>query len=89
MIATRGCPHQCDYCTIPWIYPRGRQMRFRPVEEVAAEVAAIPDKGIIAELAPDEVIIFASVNEIVAFASLHDIIADATTNDVPTATTKD
>lgn len=47
IIATRGCPHQCDYCTIPWIYPRGRQMRFRPVEDVATEVAAIPDKGIV------------------------------------------
>jgi radical SAM superfamily enzyme YgiQ (UPF0313 family) len=47
IIATRGCPHQCAYCSIPWIYPRGRQMRFRPVEEVAAEVAAIPDKGIV------------------------------------------
>jgi radical SAM superfamily enzyme YgiQ (UPF0313 family) len=47
IIATRGCPHQCDYCSIPWIYPHGRQMRFRPVDEVAAEVAAIPDKGIV------------------------------------------
>ena len=47
MIATRGCPHRCDYCTIPLIYPRGRQLRFRPVAEVLAEVAAIPDKGIV------------------------------------------
>jgi radical SAM superfamily enzyme YgiQ (UPF0313 family) len=47
IIATRGCPHQCDYCAIPWIYPRGRQMRFRPVAEVAAEVAAIADRGIV------------------------------------------
>jgi radical SAM superfamily enzyme YgiQ (UPF0313 family) len=47
MIATRGCPHNCDYCAIPRMYARGRQMRLRPVAEVAAEVAAIPDKGIV------------------------------------------
>ncbi len=47
IIATRGCPHHCDYCTIPLIYPQGRQMRFRPVEEVVAEIEAIPDKGIV------------------------------------------
>jgi radical SAM superfamily enzyme YgiQ (UPF0313 family) len=47
IIATRGCPHQCDYCTLPVLYPKARHMRFRPVEEVAAEVAAIPDKGIV------------------------------------------
>jgi radical SAM superfamily enzyme YgiQ (UPF0313 family) len=47
IIATRGCPHRCDYCTIPVLYPEARQMRFRPVEEVVAEVAAIPDKGIV------------------------------------------
>ncbi|HLF02860.1 MAG TPA: radical SAM protein [Anaerolineales bacterium] len=47
IIATRGCPHQCDYCAIPVLYPKARQMRYRPVEEVAAEIAAIPDKGIV------------------------------------------
>jgi radical SAM superfamily enzyme YgiQ (UPF0313 family) len=47
MIATRGCPHACEYCTIPVLYPRARQVRFRPVDEVAAEVAAIPDRGIV------------------------------------------
>src|SRR5499427_1441099 len=47
IIATRGCPHQCDYCTIPLIYPKARDMRFRPVEEVLGEVAAIPDRGIV------------------------------------------
>jgi radical SAM superfamily enzyme YgiQ (UPF0313 family) len=47
MIATRGCPHRCDYCTIPVMYPKAQHVRFRPVEEVAAEVAAIPDKGIV------------------------------------------
>ena len=47
IIATRGCPHQCDYCSIPLMYPEARHMRFRPVEEVIAEVAAMPDKGIV------------------------------------------
>ena len=46
-IATRGCPHRCDYCTIPVLYPKAQQMRLRPVEEVAAEVAASPDKGVV------------------------------------------
>ncbi len=47
IIATRGCPHRCDYCTIPVLYPKSQHMRFRPVEEVAAEIASIPDKGIV------------------------------------------
>jgi radical SAM superfamily enzyme YgiQ (UPF0313 family) len=47
MIATRGCPHRCDYCTIPLLYPQARQMRFRPIEEIVAEIADIPDKGIV------------------------------------------
>ncbi|NKB72530.1 MAG: radical SAM protein [Candidatus Latescibacteria bacterium] len=46
-IATRGCPHSCDYCTIPALYPQARRMRLRPVDQVAAEIAAIPDKGIV------------------------------------------
>jgi radical SAM superfamily enzyme YgiQ (UPF0313 family) len=47
IIATRGCPHRCDYCTIPLLYPQARHVRFRPVEEVIAEIAGIPDKGIV------------------------------------------
>src|SRR5688572_16346717 len=47
IIATRGCPHQCDYCTIPHLYPQANRMRFRPVEEVAAEVAAISSRGVV------------------------------------------
>ena len=47
IIATRGCPHRCSYCTIPLMYPKASRMRFRPVEEVAAEVAAVPDKGVV------------------------------------------
>ncbi len=47
LIATRGCPYRCDYCTIPLLYPQANRLRFRPIEEVAAEVAATPDKGIV------------------------------------------
>jgi len=47
IIATRGCPHRCDYCSIPHLYPQANRMRFRPVTEVAAEVAAIADKGVV------------------------------------------
>jgi len=47
IIATRGCPHHCEYCTIPVLYPAASQMRFRPVDEVVAEVASIEDKGIV------------------------------------------
>ena len=47
IIATRGCPHQCDYCTIPHLYPQANRMRFRPVEEVVAEVESISSKGIV------------------------------------------
>lgn len=47
IIATRGCPHQCDYCTIPHLYPQANRMRFRPVAEVVAEVESIADKGVV------------------------------------------
>lgn len=47
LIATRGCPHGCEYCTIPWLYPQARHMRFRPVADVIAEAAALPDKGLV------------------------------------------
>ncbi len=36
IFATRGCPHRCSYCNLRQIYHP--QLRFRPVEEVAAEV---------------------------------------------------
>lgn len=44
-IATRGCPHRCDYCTIPLLY--GPKMRYRPVDEVAREVALSPGKALV------------------------------------------
>jgi radical SAM superfamily enzyme YgiQ (UPF0313 family) len=36
IIATRGCPHRCTYCNLRQIYHPS--LRFRPVEEVVAEV---------------------------------------------------
>lgn len=36
IVATRGCPHRCSYCNLRQIYDP--KIRFRPVEEVAAEV---------------------------------------------------
>ncbi|MFH0991782.1 MAG: radical SAM protein [bacterium] len=36
VIATRGCPHRCNYCNLRQIYDPS--LRFRPVEEVIAEV---------------------------------------------------
>ena len=43
-IATRGCPHRCDYCTIPLLYGPGT-MRYRPVDEVVREVAGRPTRA--------------------------------------------
>jgi radical SAM superfamily enzyme YgiQ (UPF0313 family) len=45
LFATRGCPHRCDFCTIPVMYPHG--LRKRPVAEVAAEYASFKGKVII------------------------------------------
>jgi len=47
IIATRGCPHHCDYCTIHHLYSQANRMRFRPVEEVVAEVESISSQGIV------------------------------------------
>jgi radical SAM superfamily enzyme YgiQ (UPF0313 family) len=38
-IATRGCPHRCDYCSIPLLYGPGT-MRYRPVEVVRTALTA-------------------------------------------------
>jgi radical SAM superfamily enzyme YgiQ (UPF0313 family) len=40
--ATRGCPFNCNYCTVTKFF--GRSYRCRPVEEVVAEIRAQPDK---------------------------------------------
>ncbi|HXX82169.1 MAG TPA: radical SAM protein [Thermodesulfovibrionales bacterium] len=45
LFATRGCPHQCDFCTIAVMYRHG--LRKRPIAEVAAEYASFSGKVII------------------------------------------
>jgi len=45
LFATRGCPNQCAFCSIPVMYRAG--LRKRPVAEVAAEYASFPGKRII------------------------------------------
>jgi len=41
--ATRGCPYKCDFCPEASI-PGGRQFYARPVEDVVAEIRALPQK---------------------------------------------
>ena len=45
LFATRGCAHQCDFCTLAVMYQR--QVRQRPVEAVAQEYASFRGKVII------------------------------------------
>jgi radical SAM superfamily enzyme YgiQ (UPF0313 family) len=45
LFATRGCPYQCEFCTIVVMYGRG--LRKRPVDEVAAEYGSFAGKRII------------------------------------------
>jgi radical SAM superfamily enzyme YgiQ (UPF0313 family) len=45
LFATRGCPHHCDFCTLPLMYQSG--VRKRPVEAVAEEYGSFPGKVII------------------------------------------
>ena len=45
LFATRGCPGQCDFCTVAVMYPH--KLRKRPVAEVAAEYASFKGKVII------------------------------------------
>ena len=40
--ATRGCPYNCDYCTVSKFF--GRSYRCRPIDEVVAEIKSQPDK---------------------------------------------
>jgi len=45
LFATRGCPNQCDFCTVAVMYRH--QFRKRPVAEVAAEYASFKGRVII------------------------------------------
>lgn len=40
--ATRGCANSCDFCSVAAFH--GRSQRYRPVEEVRNEVAAMPGR---------------------------------------------
>jgi radical SAM superfamily enzyme YgiQ (UPF0313 family) len=42
VLATRGCPHKCNFCCIPLIFPK--RIRTRPVQEVVEEVATLKSK---------------------------------------------
>ena len=37
VFSTRGCPVQCDFCSVPQIF--GTQFRHRPIHDVVAEIA--------------------------------------------------
>jgi len=39
---TRGCPHQCEFCSVPTI--NGKRYRTRPLEEVDREISSIINK---------------------------------------------
>jgi radical SAM superfamily enzyme YgiQ (UPF0313 family) len=43
LLATRGCPFTCRFCTVSSVFGRG--YRHRPVDEVVAEVRALGDAG--------------------------------------------
>jgi radical SAM superfamily enzyme YgiQ (UPF0313 family) len=45
-IATRGCPHRCDYCSIPLLYGPGT-VRYRPVDDVVREIATSPTRAVV------------------------------------------
>jgi radical SAM superfamily enzyme YgiQ (UPF0313 family) len=45
LFASRGCPNQCDFCTLSVMYKN--HLRKRPVKEVAAEFASFKGKVII------------------------------------------
>jgi radical SAM superfamily enzyme YgiQ (UPF0313 family) len=40
--ATRGCPHQCDFCSVSAFHQATQ--RKRPIEEVIAEITSIPSR---------------------------------------------
>ena len=43
--ATRGCPHQCAFCSVSAF--SNHTIRFRPVESVVREVASIPSRFVL------------------------------------------
>jgi radical SAM superfamily enzyme YgiQ (UPF0313 family) len=45
LFATRGCPHDCDFCAVAVMYRR--KVRTRPIAQVAAEYGSFPGRVII------------------------------------------
>jgi radical SAM superfamily enzyme YgiQ (UPF0313 family) len=41
---TRGCPHNCDFCSVTRFW--GKRIRFRPIPEVVAEIKASKGRAI-------------------------------------------
>jgi radical SAM superfamily enzyme YgiQ (UPF0313 family) len=41
---TRGCPHNCSFCSVTRF--NGRTYRFRPIHEVAEEIASLPSQNV-------------------------------------------
>jgi len=42
--ATRGCPYDCDFCSVPNV--QGRMYRTRPVSHVISEISSLPNRRI-------------------------------------------
>jgi len=45
LFATRGCPYDCDFCSVALMYQR--KVRKRPIESVVAELTSFPGRMII------------------------------------------
>ncbi len=52
--ATRGCPHNCNFCCVTTLY--GHQLRRRPLENVLAQVKEIHDRGLNIYFTDDNII---------------------------------
>jgi len=40
--ATRGCPFDCEFCSVPAV--QGRRFRTRPASQIMAEIASLPNR---------------------------------------------
>jgi radical SAM superfamily enzyme YgiQ (UPF0313 family) len=45
IMASRGCPYNCDYCSVTQYW--GKNYRFRPVAEVVAELSTMPHDHVV------------------------------------------
>ncbi|HZX35904.1 MAG TPA: radical SAM protein [Thermodesulfobacteriota bacterium] len=42
IMASRGCPHDCSYCSVTTFW--GKSFRYRPIPDVITELKSLPDK---------------------------------------------